>query len=60
MIGWYDVLLPRGETLDAVPVGAGGDVGIVGDEDQSAARFNRGRASYALCLLAPLIKGGRA
>ena len=23
MIGWYDVLLPRGETLDAVPVGAG-------------------------------------
>ncbi|MBX9791682.1 MAG: redoxin domain-containing protein [Pirellulales bacterium] len=25
MIGWYDALLPRGETLDAVPVGSGAD-----------------------------------
>jgi hypothetical protein len=31
MIGWYDVLLPRGETLDAVPVGAGDDDGAEGE-----------------------------
>ena len=31
MIGWYDVLLPRGETLDAVPVGSGDSDGADGE-----------------------------